>query len=63
MLHLHNGQPALKCGIISVWDYDNLFLTTHDAVTVNVELWKGCGRMRSWDILRFLNFSVGNKEK
>lgn len=29
MLHLYNGQLALKCGNISVWDYNNLFLTRH----------------------------------
>lgn len=29
MLHLYNGQLALKCGIISVWNYGNLFLTSH----------------------------------
>lgn len=29
MFHLYNGQLALKCGIISVWDYASLFLTRH----------------------------------
>jgi len=29
MLHLYDGQLAVKCDIISVWDYDSLFLTRH----------------------------------